>query len=326
MGSIESEYLSRDFSTAIKGIFVITVFNGHLCQYVELHQTLIELPYILIEDWIGQCIVACFLFCSGYGIFHSIRQGGYLYIKQLPRKRIFKVWLHFVLAIVLFILMNLCLGNTYTVLQYVEALFVWFSIGNSTWYIFATISLYFISYLSGQIVFSRIKNEKLRDVLLVVFVGIGTLIYVFIMSHLKDDSVWYNTVTCFPVGMLYALLQEKIDRWNTKFWHWLVSVVLLSVAYLSLILWGNYYLRAPVFAILVFVVSMRISINNPILQWIGKHTFSIYILQRIPMIILTYLGINQYEYLMAFGCLAITLLMAWGFDLITNRIDKRLRI
>ena len=42
---------------------------------------------------------------------------------------------------------------------------------------------------------------------------------------------------------------------------------------------------------LLVILSMKITISNPILCWVGKNLFPMYIYQRLPMIILQ----NQYE-------------------------------
>lgn len=73
---------------------------------------------------------------------------------------------------------------------------------------------------------------------------------------------------------------------------------------------------------LVLLVSMKMEINNNILQWFGKHTFSVYILQRIPMIVLKDLGIadsNKYAYVVM--CFGLTCFMAELFDRSMAKLD-----
>ena len=67
-------------------------------------------------------------------------------------------------------------------------------------------------------------------------------------------------------------------------------------------------LRGIFFVLLVILSTSRIKIGNPVLNWLGKHTFEIYLLQRLPMIALSGIGMNQYIYL--FLCAVVTGLAA----------------
>ena len=68
-------------------------------------------------------------------------------------------------------------------------------------------------------------------------------------------------------------------------------------------------LRGTFFVLLVILATSRIKIGNPVLSWLGKHTFEIYILQRLPMIALSEISINQYVYF--FICVVVTSLAAF---------------
>ena len=65
-------------------------------------------------------------------------------------------------------------------------------------------------------------------------------------------------------------------------------------------------------------------IYNPVLEWLGTHVFSIYMLQRIPMIVLDHLGcIESHKYISLIVVFAVTLPMAVLFDKATGRILTR---
>ena len=65
-------------------------------------------------------------------------------------------------------------------------------------------------------------------------------------------------------------------------------------------------------------------IGNPVLQWLGKNVFPLYILQRLPMLVLAHFGLNQNIALFMVLSLIFTLLLAWGFSACMNIIDKKL--
>lgn len=80
-----NDYLQRDKTLAIKGIFVILVFYRHCSSYIYLN-SIIDKPMIILNAILLQCIVAMFLFYSGYGIYEQIKQKKDTYIKDFPKK------------------------------------------------------------------------------------------------------------------------------------------------------------------------------------------------------------------------------------------------
>ena len=67
---------------------------------------------------------------------------------------------------------------------------------------------------------------------------------------------------------------------------------------------------------------MKVQIGNGILDFLGSHVFSIYILQRLPMILLTKLGLAESnKYIFVAVCFFATVTMAVLFDLAMNKLD-----
>ena len=84
-----------------------------------------------------------------------------------------------------------------------------------------------------------------------------------------------------------------------------------------------YSVWASLFTLAVVMVTMKVSIKSTALEWVGKRVFSIYILQRIPMIVLTKTGFTQnspYAFLVL--VFLITLGIAVIFDYVTAKIDN----
>ena len=74
---------------------------------------------------------------------------------------------------------------------------------------------------------------------------------------------------------------------------------------------------------IILLVSMKLEVGNPVLSLFGKHVFSVYILQRIPMTIFKRLGLvnNNLNYFIL--CFAATLLMAIVFDALMKKLDAK---
>lgn len=86
----------------------------------------------------------------------------------------------------------------------------------------------------------------------------------------------------------------------------------------------DFGLSACVFAILVVGLTIKMKINNPILQWLGTYSFAIYIMQRFPMNILREL--NQTDNIWFFTLITIptVLFIAFIYQRIISLIDTKI--
>lgn len=316
------DYLSKTNTSAIRGAFMLLIIATHYAQYVKL-DGIYDTGYCMLRSYLGQNIVTIFLFYSGFGIYESIKQKGVDYIKTIPVKRILITWINFVFAILLFMLMNFCLGIRPQNRTCLLAFTGWTSIGNSNWYIFAIISFYIITWLSFTI-FHKYHLPALVSITLLIG------IYVLILYKVRpDEGWWYNTAFCFAAGLWYSFFKEKIERlFHEKYFLYYIAL-LLSV--LGVLIGKPYTYHLEVyelwtlcFTAMIVLLTMKISIQNPILHWIGEHTFEIYILQRIPMIILKTFQINEYPYL--FGVLSLMLIfpLSYTFSKFLKWIDRKI--
>lgn len=71
---------------------------------------------------------------------------------------------------------------------------------------------------------------------------------------------------------------------------------------------------------------MRISLNNAVLRWFGKRVFGVYILQRIPMIVLSHFGAESKPVLFTAACIAITIVLAEIFERLMGKLDIALHL
>ena len=110
-GQFHTDYLSKSNTTAINGIFVVLVFLCHFAQYVKFSPDFIDQSFVFFKSHLGQLVVTTFLFFSGYGIICSISKKGSDYIKSIPKKRFLSVLIHFDIAVILFMVVNVLLGK-----------------------------------------------------------------------------------------------------------------------------------------------------------------------------------------------------------------------
>lgn len=121
------DYLGKKQTTAMKGIFSIIIFFSHFNTYVTLNNIKTNNIYIHIISAFGQLMVAIFLFYSGYGVYWSA-QNKEEYIKKFPKNRILKTLINFDLAVLLFLIVDICLGIKYNIKDVLLSFVGWSSI------------------------------------------------------------------------------------------------------------------------------------------------------------------------------------------------------
>ncbi len=314
------DYSAPKQTAAINGIFTILIFLSHASQYLQLNEA-IDRPYLYFRTYLGQLVVVSFLFFSGYGMMESIFKKGQSYIKSIPTKRLFKTWYHFAIAIVLFLIADLCIGRIFSIKNILLSLIGLSSVGNSSWYMFVTFVLYILIFLA----FSIAKDKKLLGALLTLTF---TFIFAFIEYKCGLANRFFNTVFCFPAGMLFSLAKPKIDKFvmkNNKVWCISLIAVLAGflgfgeIRYLSIAYHNIFSILA---VLLIMLITMKIKIGNPVIDFFGRHIFSIFILQRIPMIVLRHLGLNDNKYLFIIISLIVTIPLALAFDTLVPKLDN----
>lgn len=314
------DYISYKQTNAINGIFVLLVFFSHACAYATYNGVL-DAPYQTLRGHLGQMIVVPFLFYSGYGIMESIKKKGTEYVKAIPGKRFLRIFYHYDIAVLMFLILNICLGNELKLKRTLLAFTSWTSIGNSNWYITAVLGLYLITFLA----FIIARKHHYVGAILTTVLSVG---FVYGQIMLDREAYCYNTIILYAVGMWYSLLKDKVEKIVLKndLIYFLVCAV-TGCAYWYFFkhrtggvewhsMWG------VLFMALIILITMKFSINNEILQWLGKHTFSVYILQRIPMLILKDLGLatsNKYAFIVI--SFVITIFIAELFDCAMAKLD-----
>lgn len=322
------DYMSPSKTGAIKGIFVIIVLFSHVRQYVTLGTNPFHKSFNDFMLFLGQLMVVMFLFYSGYGVTLGLaKKDGY--VKTLVSKRALKVLLHYDIAILIFYFLGLALGKNYTLKKLLLSFIGLDAVGNSVWFIFVILILYVITWISFLFV-------KKRVILGTAITTVLSLVSVVVLYILKGKEYWwYDTLLCYPLGMWYAIAKPYIDKFLLKdFNRWFsAAAIMLSVFILLNDLFPIYHKSrkifipmALVFTLLIVLITMRVSINNGVLRWFGKRVFGIYILQRIPMIILQHFGMNDSPLLFAAVSFAVTIVLAEIFERCMDKLDTALKL
>ena len=318
--------LSKDQTTMIKGIFVLLVFASHISQYLDVSQSsdLMMRGYLTIRNRVGQLVVVPFLFYSGYGVRCAIKQKGNDYIRTFPKQRVLKTYIHSVLVILLFLLTQLIMGKQYSFGELFSGFLFWSSFGNSNWYIFVILLLYTFTWIS----FCCVRNYKWS----VLICAMLTLLYYIVMCRLRE-SYWCNTVFVYCFGLAYSDLKYIHNRYhNNNTFKWVLCctvfaflTITLTVIRLTVIpkeLQEN--LRAINAMTFINIFLQRIRLGNRLLRWLGTHVFECYLLQRLPMIVLSRLGVQQASILIfTVLCASITIVLASICKRVMQAVDNK---
>ena len=220
--------------------------------------------------------------------------------------------------------MNIYLGIECSWKQVFKSLLLWDSIGNSNWYIFDILAIYIIMYICFMVPLP-IKGKQ-SDLTRAVLVFLFTICIVYILKSLGIDPQWYNTIIIFPVGILYVIFCKDIEKllWKNEITY-VLSVAVSIVLYLSVSKLKNnsglavYSVWIILFIIGFLLTTMKIYIHSPILEWFGQHIFSLYILQRLPMIVLSRARwVNSNKYLSLLMSISITIIISLVFEIVTE--------
>lgn len=311
------DYMGRVATISVKGIFAMIILLSHMRGYITI-ETMPDRLYETVLNFIGQLMVALYFFYSGYGIIESYKNKP-SYVSSFPKNRILKTFIHFDMAVFLFFIYSLISSQTYPQVNYFLCWVGWESIGNSNWFVFDILLLYIFSYVSMKLG----KTGGVKLVIAIVFlltVLLWTLLYI---SH--RGSWWYSTLLCFPLGIIYSYMKSGIDQGiKRNIWNYHLSLAVLTIIFVVCRMFRNSLtisIEACVFCLIVTLFTMKISIGNKILYWIGVNAFSIYILQRLPMMFFANIGLNENNMLYALAVIPTVMIIACGFTQITERID-----
>ncbi len=339
------KFLRKENTTCVNGFFILIVFISHLRTYMQLQPRL---------EWamgtLSQLMVAMFLFYSGFGVMESIRNKGMDYVKGMPVHRVFHVMALYIPAVLLYALLDLILGIPFTAGQFFLSLVAWLNLGNSNWYIFVIICLYLITWLSwlaaGQIAKEGTARQKHRDTWGLIITILLTIGLVIVLKQVSPDY-YYNTISAYIFGLFFSQKKDVILRLCgfgksgkpegaggiILYIATTTAMVAVTIALRKYIQHDWNYLVFLVMTVFfcmgVVLLSFLAPFPDYVFRWFGERLFEVYILMRIPMIVLLRVpGWEEGGLWYALCSLVITVILAWAYHAVAGwirRLKKRLR-
>ena len=319
-----ADYCAPRATACVNGVFTVLVLMHHVITSGAYNGGGLLDEIFSRYIHLSQLIVVPFLFFSGYGIAESIKnKPGYL--KKMPKNRLLTTWLHLVLALVPYFMMNLCFGEEMTVWQVLLSTIGWDSLGNSNWFMFVIFALYMLVMLG----YAVCREKPVPSTILTTVLTCGLTVALIAAGK---ESHWWNTAIFFPLGIWFSLLRPAIEKIiqknNIVYW---VCFALSAVLFA-----GTHFLFCKTNKVIVFMADgafmmafiliglMKFKIENAVLFWLGKNLFGIYILQRLPMRFIEHFGWQINPYIYTLLIFAIALLLAFVFGKLTGIIDRKL--
>lgn len=330
-GAFHEGYISREGTTPVKGIFTILIIFSHYIQYIATDGAY-DGAYMALRSHLNQAVVVMFLFYSGYGMMESIAKKGFAYVNGIPAKRFLPVLLRFDGIVLIYFALQLFMGRNYGLDRLPAALVGWDGFGNSNWYVFGVLGEYLLMFLAF-LGMARWNKGGSKFVYAAVFTAL-TAAFALVIRATGRDDYWYNTLMMFPLGVWFSLLRRPLEGLAMRN-DMLYALACLAAALLYIWSfdhrWGSglkgYTLWATMFAVVTVLLTMKVSFDSPVLKWFGDHVFSVYMLQRIPMILLSRAGWTaDHKYASLIVVLLATVCLAMAFEAVEQRTSRILKL
>ena len=315
------DYMNLKNTNSIKGIFVWMIILSHYTGYYKENEKYI---FKKILNSFGQKMVSLFLFYSGFGIYESIKKKGLNYVNKLPIKCIILL-IKSQIILLFYLINNLILGIKIKLTDYFGSIIFKSSIGNSNWFAFTIISLYFYSFISFKFV-----NCKLNYISIVILSFICFLhIYLVYNYFYPKMRFAVDNILCFIFGFYHSLLINKFNKIIMKndIIYFGILSILVSIYYYYYIYTNKTILIVSItnsfFCLIVVFISLKIRFENEFLRLLNTHSFSIYLLQRLVMRFIYFKKYFRYSNILRFFVeFILILLISIIFDTYTTFIDK----
>lgn len=273
MSSIQSEsFLSRRYTYLLRGLCMIMIVIGHTAN---------EFPEILAQYHIGGILMCgryatgIFLFLSGYGLTCSIRN------KKINRNYVVRHMQNLLVPYIVFwlfyIVVDISVHNFHAapICLYKEFIFLKMPYVD-TWFFRTIVGIYIIYFL-----WARFRKRVAETGM-----AITVIVYVAILVGSGVGQWWWNTILCFPLGILFAVHTPSLRARDIR---WVTLVALLFLFIISQKYIPNQFLKAiipPLLCCLFFAflsLKIRIHKEHRALTFIGKNSLYMYLMEAIPI-------------------------------------------
>lgn len=268
------DYLSIDNSCIIKGFCSLLIVIHHIAQ-----RTNGGLLFPLF-GYIGFLAVGMFYFYSGYGLMSQFQVRGNAYLRHFFTKRIWKVLLPYLIANVVYLVIDFVSGVQYEWSELIRKILSG-RIVPFSWFVISIIVVYIIFWVSCTVAGRGCE---------IMMIAIGITVYSLICMKLETPPQWYTTVYAFLFGNIYSRIRKPIERFfQTRYWMKLIFLLGSALIFLLIAEIGTrpiyqmIFFNACVisFITLVLGITMKFAFRNRVLSFLGENNYELYLYQGI---------------------------------------------
>lgn len=314
-----NQYLSKEHTNCLRGIFAIVVIIHHLYQYTRLFSGTLLGEFLQLS---GSLAVAMFFFFSGYGLMFSANKKNY--IQNFFRNRFLPLYCFYIVLVVLYSLWTLLLERSISPKWVIQSFFFGNTVVTNGWYL----QVIFVLYLLYLLIFKIFKSPKIQ----ILLFGIASVFYMALGFWLHLNVWWYQTVFCMVFGMVYCYKKDMINIILAKY-AWEIFI-LTGILFTRIdMINGVSVLFYTVFSLffICFVLSFSYIlhdtpiINNSFFSLCGKYSLELYVshgffLRLIKLNIIE----NKFIYIFVVivGTIVMSAIMKKVYIKITNLFSK----
>lgn len=313
--------LSYENSCAIKGISAILIVLHHLTY--KLNRTTLNYK---VFNKIGFIPVAIFFFFSGYGLMKNfIKDKNYL--KGFLKNRTIKLLIPFIATNIIYIAVNILLGEQYNLIQTIKYIFGIKLINEYAWYVVSVFVLYIAFYISF-----KFFDKKSGIAVITAFTILHMIVNMYKYTIFKP---WlFGSTLSFLIGIYFANAEEKIVKLINKKYiiNLIISIVLFLIALkFSVDITMNTILYKPFvliflgvsYTILNIIVFQKIKIKNKLTIFLGSISYELYLIHKLVIdLTYKYIGVtNKYIYITV--CLLVSIFLAYILNLVFKKVRKK---
>ena len=297
-GKVHDNFLSLKILNGLKGLASLSILIGHIS--LDHPKFRIKKLY-LTPPGLGRVYPAFFFFCSGYGLMVSFKKKNN-YLNNFIRRRFLSILIpySFFKVICCIQLLSLFYNNKMPFFNNVNfnKIFYFIFLYHRYWFVLELMMFYLLFY----IFFKCFKNRHLIRFLFILFSWILILVPTYYYKNKKYSNnifvklEYHYSIWSFVYGLLIGDYEENIIKFIKKFYYLFLILASLFPYYFHFFIkyipdkpyiTGKYYnfwfncTKHNIFSILMYscilILTMKIQINNIILDYLGKFTLENYL-------------------------------------------------
>lgn len=277
LSAFNEAYLDMAPCCSLRGFLAVFVIFHHLSQQTVDGRIMPMLSYF------GNLPVSVFFFISGYGLMKKYLSDKN-YAAGFLARRIPPLLLPFFSVLLMFFCFYRLSGEKVSLMEPLIRIFAADPILVILWYMLVIMVFYLVFGLMMQLCSGRKK-------LLIIGMTLFCSAFILLGHLLHVGQWWYNTCHLLIIGMVWALYEEALLSFIKRF-YW---PCLLLTGFVFIFLWQYFdalyalrpspetklvisLVRNSAFTLAFVLFCMKIRLQNPVLDFLGKISMELYML------------------------------------------------